>query len=510
MSTAVRPSKESTLRTAMQRYRYSCYGAFSKGAPQSSSVTRPTHRGTRFALSSCIEPLVVVTSTAWFAILSGISPSMNFSEGVDDLTAALGGGLPRPICAGIHWILCMAAPLGSLCLLLSVIPALGNRALMTAGASLMAMVVVYNVTVNSILSGCDTLQLLHSALFVLTMRVLPRVAMVSDDESGFIRWLVTTRPWSFTAVLLPLAVTAATLDWWGIEIKSVGRATEVILSMVLLQAAANQMNSLADWRSGVDKADSATSDMTVLSGLLPVKALVISSAASLATFAVVFADCARDVDEAYFAIDKWIVVIGVVLSIIYTVFPIPLKYIGLGDVVVFMCFGPLSVAHFTLSLTDPEPSFSRIGDVVLYTLPVALIVTVILSANNIRDMTEDWKAGCYTFEGILGRKGSRAYFAGLIIAAHALSVSLAVHRRCYGLLLTLLALPRSIWLIKRVCFTPETSEKFKVVDQAAAHTLLIFGLTTVLGISSVTQEAQVNFPSLLFSSLIIGLLHFVG
>ncbi|KAF4670310.1 UbiA prenyltransferase domain-containing protein 1 [Perkinsus olseni] len=482
MSTAVRPSKESTLRTAMQR----------------------------FALSSCIEPLVVVTSTAWFAILSGISPSMNFSEGVDDLTAALGGGLPRPICAGIHWILCMAAPLGSLCLLLSVIPALGNRALMTAGASLMAMVVVYNVTVNSILSGCDTLQLLHSALFVLTMRVLPRVAMVSDDESGFIRWLVTTRPWSFTAVLLPLAVTAATLDWWGIEIKSVGRATEVILSMVLLQAAANQMNSLADWRSGVDKADSATSDMTVLSGLLPVKALVISSAASLATFAVVFADCARDVDEAYFAIDKWIVVIGVVLSIIYTVFPIPLKYIGLGDVVVFMCFGPLSVAHFTLSLTDPEPSFSRIGDVVLYTLPVALIVTVILSANNIRDMTEDWKAGCYTFEGILGRKGSRAYFAGLIIAAHALSVSLAVHRRCYGLLLTLLALPRSIWLIKRVCFTPETSEKFKVVDQAAAHTLLIFGLTTVLGISSVTQEAQVNFPSLLFSSLIIGLLHFVG
>ncbi|KAF4737038.1 UbiA prenyltransferase domain-containing protein 1, partial [Perkinsus olseni] len=135
--------------------------------------------------------------------------------------------------------------------------------------------------------GCDTLQLLHSALFVLIMRVLPRVAMVSDGESGFIRWLITTRPWSFTAVLLPLAVTAASLDWWGIEIKSVGRATEVILSMVLLQAAANQMNSLADWRSGVDKADSATSDMTVLSGLLPIKALVISSAVSLATFAVV-------------------------------------------------------------------------------------------------------------------------------------------------------------------------------------------------------------------------------
>ncbi|KAF4715158.1 UbiA prenyltransferase domain-containing protein 1, partial [Perkinsus olseni] len=312
MSTASRSSKESTLGTAMQR----------------------------FALSSCIEPLAVVTSTAWFAILSGMSPSMNFSEGVDDLTAALGGGLPRPICAGIHWILCVAAPLGSLCLLLSVIPTLGNRTVMTAGASLMAMVVVYNVAVNSIVSGCDTLQLLQSALFVLIMRVLPRVAMVSDGESGCIRWLITTRPWSFTAVLLPLAVTAATLDWWGIEIKSVGRATEVVLSMVLLQAAANQMNSLADWRSGVDKADSATSDMTVLSGLLPVKALVISSAVSLATFAVVFADCAGDVDEAYFAIDKWIVIMGVVLSIIYTVFPIPLKYIGLGDVVVFMCFGP--------------------------------------------------------------------------------------------------------------------------------------------------------------------------
>ncbi|KAF4672058.1 hypothetical protein FOL47_000998 [Perkinsus chesapeaki] len=200
-------------------------------------------------------------------------------------------------------------------------------------------------------------------------------------------------------------------------------------------------------------------------------------------------------------------------DITYTAAPIPLKYIGLGNAVVFLCFGPLNVMHFVLSLTDSAQSSGKIPELLLFTLPVAMMVTVILSANNIRDMKCDWKAGCYTLEGMLGTKGSRmyrGYFGGLIIGAHLISVWVAIHYSCYGFLLTLAALPRSLWLINLVCFTPETDENFKFVDQASAHSLLIFGLSTALGISSVTQDAQVSIPGLLFSFVVLTFLYVVG
>ncbi|EER11687.1 1,4-dihydroxy-2-naphthoate octaprenyltransferase, putative [Perkinsus marinus ATCC 50983] len=456
--------------------------------PKQPSGGTPTETAVKESLTTFMEPAAVAVLAAWFAAISGINPTMDFSQGADNLTAALGGGLPRPICAGIHWILCMVASFGVLCLLSSVVPEVGNRKLMGMGAALMTAAVVYNTVVTTLASGFSVLQLLQSVLFAVSMNRLPQIAVVDEGDSLFINWLITTRPWSFSAILLPVAVTAASLVWWGIEIKSAGLATEVIMSMILMQVAANQMNSLADYRNGVDRADLPTSDTTVLSGLLSVRALTVSSVASLVASLLIVAHSIRDMEDVYFNIDKLMMIVAVIVT--YTVSPFPLKYIGLGDAAVFIFFGPINLVHFTLAVTAAEQSYSRLGDLLLFTLPVSIMVTVILSANNIRDMDGDWEAGCYTLEGMLGRTASRVYFAGLVMTAQAISAWLAFH--------------------KRVCLSSEDAEYYKFIDQSSAHTLLILGLTTALGISSVSPAAQVSIPGLLFSCVLIGLLHAVG
>ncbi|EEQ98117.1 1,4-dihydroxy-2-naphthoate octaprenyltransferase, putative [Perkinsus marinus ATCC 50983] len=414
--------------------------------PKQPSEGTPTETAVKESLTTFMEPAAVAVLAAWFAAISGINPTMDFSQGADNLTAALGDLMH----GGFIWRLMFAIFCGP--------------------------------------RRFAVLQLLQSVLFVLAMNRLPQIAVVDEGDSLFINWLITTRPWSFSAILLPVAVTAASLVWWGIEIKSAGLATEVIMSMILMQVAANQMNSLADYRNGVDRADLPTSDTTVLSGLLSVRALTVSSVASLVASLLIVAHSIRDMEDVYFNIDKWMMIVGVIVT--YTVSPFPLKYIGLGDAAVFIFFGPINVVHFTLAVTAAEQSYSRLGDLLLFTLPVSIMVTVILSANNIRDIDGDWEAGCYTLEGMLGRTASRVYFAGLVMTAQAISAWLAFH--------------------KRVCLSPEDAEYYKFVDQSSAHTLLILGLTTALGISSVSPAAQVSIPGLLFSCVLIGLLHAVG
>jgi len=44
-------------------------------------------------------------------------------------------------------------------------------------------------------------------------------------------------------------------------------------------------------------------------------------------------DHAKEVSMVFFT--------GAVLAFMYTGGPLPLKYYGLGDVVIFLCFGPL-------------------------------------------------------------------------------------------------------------------------------------------------------------------------
>lgn len=106
---------------------------------------------------------------------------------------------------------------------------------------------------------------------------------------------------------------------------------------------------------------------------------------------------------------------GFVLAFFYTANPFSLKFHGLGDVVIFLCFGPL------LMSATAAASSGYIGPhwpVVYMSLPLGLLTVAILHANNTRDIHADRKAGARTIAQILGFTGSYYLYIALFVIAY--------------------------------------------------------------------------------------------
>ncbi|MDD5155974.1 MAG: prenyltransferase, partial [Candidatus Omnitrophica bacterium] len=133
-------------------------------------------------------------------------------------------------------------------------------------------------------------------------------------------------------------------------------------------------------------------------------------------------------------------IIGLAGGIFYSSRPIGYKYLGLGDIVVFLLMGPLMVAgtYFTLTGTlNPR--------VICVSLPVGLLVAAILNANNIRDIKYDRQAKITTMATLLGYESAKKEYFFLIVAAF-LSIVIMIIAGMLPLwsMLTFLSLPAAL------------------------------------------------------------------
>jgi 1,4-dihydroxy-2-naphthoate octaprenyltransferase len=100
-----------------------------------------------------------------------------------------------------------------------------------------------------------------------------------------------------------------------------------------------------------------------------------------------------------------IVMIGllsILLGILYTGGPVPLGYLGLGDLLVLIFFGPVAVGgtYYVVTL-DIDATVLLIG------LSPGMISTAILAVNNLRDIETDRKSGKRTLAVRFGRSFAR-------------------------------------------------------------------------------------------------------
>lgn len=105
---------------------------------------------------------------------------------------------------------------------------------------------------------------------------------------------------------------------------------------------------------------------------------------------------------------------GLVLALFYSADPIGLKYHGLGDVVVFLCFGPLLMEGTSLLVCG---RFQL--SVLAYSVPIGLLTTAILHANNTRDMVPDKASGAITLALTLGFRRSYDLYCVLLATVYA-------------------------------------------------------------------------------------------
>lgn len=80
------------------------------------------------------------------------------------------------------------------------------------------------------------------------------------------KWLLATRPWSFTASVIPLTLGAALA--WASDAAHAGLFLLTLLGGVAIQTGTNMLNIYEDYRSGVDTEASAYGESPILLGLI--------------------------------------------------------------------------------------------------------------------------------------------------------------------------------------------------------------------------------------------------
>ena len=136
----------------------------------------------------------------------------------------------------------------------------------------------------------------------------------------------------------------------------------------------------------------------------------------------------------------WMVLVGALCIVgawYYTGGSRPYGYAGLGEVAVFVFFGPVAVLGTSLTQGGSIGTGAVIG-----ALGAGMMTCSVLVANNLRDIPTDRVAGKRTLAVLLGDRGTRLLYLALVVLPFLLTVAAAFDRPV--LLCALLAAPLAI------------------------------------------------------------------
>ena len=244
---------------------------------------------------------------------------------------------------------------------------------------------------------------------------LASIPGTSDPLTGFQAWKTAARVHTLPAAVVPVLVGGGlALGEGAFRWDAFGFA---LVAAVAIQVAANFANDASDAKRGVDTAARLGPPRMVALGVLEpsqmwtgvVIALTIAAAAGIGLAIIA---------------GPWILVIGVVSIVAmlgYVGGPVPYGYHGLGEVSVFVFFGLVATvgSRFVHDMTAPLSAW-------LLAIPVGMLVTAILVANNYRDLDTDRETGKRTLAVILGRERTKWLFAVLIYSPFILIALFAV------------------------------------------------------------------------------------
>ncbi len=291
-------------------------------------------------------------------------------------------------------------------------------------------------------------------------------------------WYMATRPFSFTASVIPVLVGTflAAQQEGNFKWPLFGM---VMLASVMVHAASNLVNDYFDWRNGADKPAALGRGGAIQRGIIKPRGIF--------WFGIVLFVVATALGLVIVWMVGWQVLLFALPSLaaayFYTGGPKPLGYVALGEATVFIFMGPMIVlgSYFVQTEQITWTAF-------LISVPVGLMVTAILQANNIRDIADDLEANKRTVATFIGRRWANLEFILLIAGAYAVTLVVALGGvTSAGLLIVFITLPRAITVIRTVLQRDEARAlNYALRQTAGLH--LQFGLlvSAVLLISAWT------------------------
>lgn len=246
-------------------------------------------------------------------------------------------------------------------------------------------------------------------------------------------YFLAVRPWSLSASLMPtLLGSALAYRLTGLASFNWVSLVLTVFTVLCVHGAGNVVNTYFDYVKGVDSRQKSD-DRILVDHLLSKDELV-----SLGAF-LYAAGCLGFVLLAAISPAKMehlaIVYFGGLSSSFLYTGGIGLKYIALGDVLILVIFGPISVLFAFMAQTG----HIKLG-IIYYAIPLALNTEAILHSNNTRDTESDKRAGIVTLAILIGHTASHVLYAFLLFTPYIIIVVLAL-RYSILFLLPVITLP---------------------------------------------------------------------
>jgi 1,4-dihydroxy-2-naphthoate octaprenyltransferase len=274
-------------------------------------------------------------------------------------------------------------------------------------------------------------------------------------------WIEAARPRTLSAAVSPVLV--------GTAASGTFVAWRFVLALVVslaIQIGVNYANDLFDGLRGVDSADRVGPRRATASGLVTPGAM--KKAVALSLLVAALAGIALS-----FAVGPEILAIGLLCLIAalgYSGGPKPYASAGLGEVFVFVFFGLVATIGSAYVQVD-----HLVGASVVSAVPVGLLATAILVANNLRDIRTDEAAGKRTMAVRVGQRGTVSIYRALVIGSFLSLPAIGVTVDSLAPLIAFAALPLAfppLLLVAKSCDDPRGLIRVLV---GTAQTQIVFG-----------------------------------
>jgi 1,4-dihydroxy-2-naphthoate octaprenyltransferase len=291
-------------------------------------------------------------------------------------------------------------------------------------------------------------------------------------------WWQAVRPFAFTVSVIPpiLGGVIALIHNPGLKL-DIFRLILADIGCMSAHAGANLLSDFFDYKARVDREGTFGS-----SGLLVAKTMTPGQIfkggwVAMAIAAVIGAYLVYVTPGGTFLI--WLIAIGGGFGVFYTAKPVEFKYKALGDIAVFVSFGPAMVlgAYYV-----QVHRFSWLP--VLYAVPIGLLVDAILHSNNLRDIVNDKVVNIKTMPIIIGESRAKAMYYGLVFGAYAATLALVAFAGLTPFsLIVFFSFPIAMKVTKMVRHKSDLAiTQFAMIDAATAQLHLTFGLLTVIAL----------------------------
>src|SRR5690554_657798 len=253
-----------------------------------------------------------------------------------------------------------------------------------------------------------------------------------------------------------------------------------MLTTLFLQTLSNYANDLGDSYKGADNEGRIGPVRTIQSGKVTQKQMIVgTSIMAILSFATAVPLILLGTSEMPTSV-LWTYILLALLSILaaitYTVGKKAYGYHGMGDVMVFVFFGLVSVlGSYTL--------YSKVfdGSLILFAICIGFLSIAVLNLNNMRDHENDEKVGKRTLVVIMGFERAKVYHSFLIVVAFICVLFFLIHQ---GWWVSLISLFPFIILFNHLVKVWKTKEPKALDAEMKKVALSTFGIAVLFLIST--------------------------